>query len=59
MTTINIQDQIEELFVDARQLHNQALYQLEHGDIRDAAEKAWGATSIGSNQHSKVLGVGG
>ncbi|MDE2683066.1 MAG: hypothetical protein OXI54_02815 [Chloroflexota bacterium] len=44
MTTINIQDQIEELFADARQLHNQAVYQLERGDVRDAAEKAWGAT---------------
>ena len=44
MATINIQDQIEELFADARQLHNQAVYQLEHGDVRDAAEKAWGAT---------------
>lgn len=44
MITINIQDQIEELFADARLLQNQAVYQLEHGDIRDAAEKAWGAT---------------
>ena len=44
VTTINIQDQIEELFADARQIHAQAVRQLEHGDIRDAAEKAWGAT---------------
>ena len=44
VTTINIQDQIEELFADARQIHAQAVQQLEHGDIRDAAEKAWGAT---------------
>ena len=44
MTTINIQDQIEALFADARQIHAQAVQQLEHGDIRDAAEKAWGAT---------------
>jgi len=44
VATINIQYQIEELFADARQLHNHAVYQLEHGDIRDAAEKAWGAT---------------
>ncbi len=44
VTTINIQDQIEELFGDARQIHAQAVQQLEHGDIRDAAEKAWGAT---------------
>ena len=44
VTTINIQDQIEELFADARQIHAQAVQQLEHGDIRDAAEKAWCAT---------------
>ena len=32
------------IFTDARQVHAQALDRLEHGDIRDAAEKAWCAT---------------
>ena len=33
-----------ELFADARFMHSEALRQLEAGDIRDAAEKAWCAT---------------
>ena len=41
MTTASIQDRVDELFVDARQVHAQAVERLEHGDIRDAAEKAW------------------
>ena len=41
MTTASIQDRVDELFADARQVHAQAVEQLEHGDIRDAAEKAW------------------
>ena len=44
MTTASIQDQVEEIFADARQMHAQAVEQLEQGDIRDAAEKAWRAT---------------
>ena len=32
------------IFDDARNVHKQALEQLERGDIRDAAEKAWCAT---------------
>ena len=44
MTTIAVQDQIEEIFADARAMHAQAVQQLERGDIRDAAEKAWCAT---------------
>ena len=32
------------IFADARDVHAQALERLEHGDIRDAAEKAWCAT---------------
>ena len=32
------------ILADARQVHAQALERLEHGDIRDAAEKAWCAT---------------
>ncbi len=31
-------------FDDARFMYESALRQLETGDIRDAAEKAWGAT---------------
>ncbi len=34
----------EEIFTDALYLHSSALERLEAGDIRDAAEKAWGAT---------------
>ena len=41
MTTASIQDRVDELFADARQVHAQAVERLEHGDIRDAAEKAW------------------
>ena len=44
MTTTSIQDQVEGIFSDARQMHAQAVEQLEQGDIRDAAEKAWCAT---------------
>ena len=44
MTTTLIQGQAGEIFADARQVHAQALERLEHGDIRDAAEKAWCAT---------------
>ena len=32
------------IFSDAEELRNAALERLEQGDIRDAAEKAWGAT---------------
>ena len=44
MTTTLIRGQAGEIFADARQVHAQALERLEHGDIRDAAEKAWRAT---------------
>ena len=44
MTAIAIQDDIEGIFADARQLQEQAIERLEQGDIRDAAEKAWCAT---------------
>ena len=44
MTTVTIQDDIEGIFADARQLQEQAVERLEQGDIRDAAEKAWCAT---------------
>ena len=43
MTTLSlpVQNRVAELFADARAMHAQALERLEHGDIRDAAEKAW------------------
>ena len=44
MTIVAIQDNVDEIFADARQLQNQAVERLEQGDIRDAAEKAWCAT---------------
>ena len=37
-------DRVNEIFADARVLHNAALNSLAQDDIRDAAEKAWGAT---------------
>ena len=44
MTTAAIQDRVDELFADARNVHAQAIERLQNGDIRDAAEKAWCAT---------------
>ena len=35
---------VSELFVDAQSLYSDALEMLEQGKIRNAAEKAWGAT---------------
>ena len=37
-------DRVQELFDDARELGALAINRLEANDIRDAAEKAWGAT---------------
>ena len=34
----------QDIFADARLLHSDALERLAAGDLRDAAEKAWGAT---------------
>ena len=36
---------VSELFNDARSLHESALSLMEKGDLRDAAEKAWGAVN--------------
>ena len=36
---------VSNLFNDARNLHESALNMLENGDLRDAAEKAWGAVN--------------
>ena len=37
-------DRVNEVFADARALHEASLERLAAGDVRDAAEKAWGAT---------------
>ena len=37
-------DEVRAIFADARSLHASALERLNAGDIRDAAEKSWGAT---------------
>lgn len=39
----------EELFKDAKNLHDVALKELAAGNVRDAAEKAWGATVRATN----------
>ena len=44
MTTASVQERVDELFADARQMYDQAIERLEQGDIRDAAEKAWCST---------------
>ena len=44
MTTAAVQDRVDELFADARNVHAQAIERLQNGDIRDAAEKAWCST---------------
>ena len=42
-------NRVTEIFADARAVHSDALRMLEHGDIRDAAEKAWCATKRASD----------
>ena len=42
-------DQVNALFVDARTLFEDAMEQLEAGKVRNAAEKAWGATKRGTD----------
>lgn len=37
-------DRVPELFADAQSLYNDALEMLTQGRLRNAAEKAWGAT---------------
>lgn len=37
-------EQVAALFADARLLYDDAMEQLEQGKLRNAAEKAWGAT---------------
>ena len=42
MTTTT--DRVTELFVDSQSLYGDALEMLDQGKLRNAAEKAWGAT---------------
>ena len=44
MATTSIQDRVDELFADARDIQYQAINCFDRGDVRDAAEKAWCAT---------------
>lgn len=39
----------EDLFKDAKRLYEMAMKELEAGNLRDAAEKAWGATVRATN----------
>ena len=39
-----VTDRVQEMFGDAKATHWDALVCLAAGDVRDAAEKAWGAT---------------
>ena len=57
MTTVSIQDRVDEIFADARLMHTQGIELLEHGDIRDAAEKAWCATKRATD--AVILARGG
>ena len=41
---VAIDDRAREIFADARTLYADAVEMLEQGKIRNAAEKAWGAT---------------
>ena len=39
-----VTDRVNFLFADARSLYDDAIEMLDQGKIRNAAEKAWGAT---------------
>jgi uncharacterized protein (UPF0332 family) len=39
----------EEIFADAESLYREAIEELDRGKVRDAAEKAWGATVRATN----------
>ena len=41
---MNVANQVEDIFTDARTLYDDALEMLDLGKTRNAAEKAWGAT---------------
>ena len=40
-----VSQDVRNLFNDAANLHRSALTMMENGDLRDAAEKAWGAAN--------------
>ena len=40
-----VSQDVRNLFNDAANLHRSALTMMENGDLRDAAEKAWGAVN--------------
>ena len=42
-------DRVREIFADARALQADALEMLTLGDVRNAAEKAWGATRMATD----------
>ncbi|HID93459.1 MAG TPA: hypothetical protein EYP60_05115 [bacterium (Candidatus Stahlbacteria)] len=42
-------EKVKEIIKDARSLYQEALQELEMGRVRDAAEKAWGATLRATN----------
>jgi uncharacterized protein (UPF0332 family) len=44
-----IDDRVETIFGDAESLYTEAIEELKRGKIRDASEKAWGATARATN----------
>jgi hypothetical protein len=42
-------DRVKHIFEDANSLYEEAMAELERGNIRDAAEKSWGATLRATN----------
>ena len=44
MANVSVQEQVDELFADARQMYEQAIELLEQDDTRDSAEKVRCAT---------------
>ena len=52
-------NRIEEIFQDARELQADALEMLAQGRIRNAAEKAWGATKRAADALILARNLGG
>ena len=44
-----VTDRVQEMFGDAKATHRDALVCLAAGDVRDAAERAWGATRVATD----------
>ena len=42
-------DKVKQVFDDAASLYKEAIAELERGNLRDAAEKSWGATLRATN----------